>query len=122
MSEQQNKKKSEPELKNRPKRLVRSVVTIERPDAKALAHCNRAEKYRRLREHNGQMRTKLLNWIDERGLSEEVLQVSEPTAFNTLFVVATRHALDELSQAPGVVQVAEDGDITTDLPQPERTE
>jgi len=122
MSEQQNNKKSEPELKNRLKRLVRSVVTIERPDAKALAQCSRAEKYRRLREHNGQMRTRLLNWIDEHGLSEEVLQVSEPTAFNTLFVVATRHALDELSQAPGVVQVAEDGDITTDLPQPERTE
>ena len=122
MSEQQNNKKSEPELKNRLKRLVRSVVTIERPDAEALAHCNRAEKYRRLREHNGQMRTQLLNWIDEHGLSEEVLQVSEPTAFNTLFVVATRHALDELSQAPGVVQVAEDGDITTDLPRPEVAE
>lgn len=122
MSEQQNNKKSEPELKNRLKRLVRSVVTIERPDAKALAHCNRAEKYRRLREHNGQMRTRLLNWIDEHGLSEEVLQVSEPTAFNTLFVVATQHALDELSQAPGVVQVAEDGDITTDLPRPEAAE
>jgi hypothetical protein len=122
MSEQQNNKKSEPELKNRLKRLVRSVVTIERPDAKALAHCNRAEKYRRLREHNGQMRTQLLNWIDEHGLSEEVLQVSEPTAFNTLFVVATQHALDELSQAPGVVQVAEDGDITTDLPRPEAAE
>ena len=121
MSEQQNKK-PEPELKKRLKRLVRSVVTFQRPDARELAHCTRAEKYRRLREHNGQMRTKLLNWIDERGLSEEVLQVSEPTAFNTLFVVATRHALDELSQAPGVVQVAEDGDITTDLPQPERTE
>jgi hypothetical protein len=122
MSEQQHNKKPETELKNRLKRLVRSVVTIERPDAEALAQCSRAEKYRRLREHNGQMRTRLLNWIDEHGLSEEVLQVSEPTAFNTLFVVATQHALDELSQAPGVVQVAEDGDITTDLPRPERAE
>ncbi len=122
MSEQQHNKKPEPEVKNRLKRLVRSVVTIERPAAEALAQYSRAEKYRRLREHNEQMRTRLLNWINERGLSEEVRQVSEPTAFNTLFVVATQHALDELSQAPGVVQVAEDGDITTDLPQPKRAE
>lgn len=124
MSEQQNNHKQKPEAepKQRSQHLVRSVVTIERPDARALTHCNRAEKYRRLREHNGQMRTQLLNWIDAHGLSEEVLQVSEPTAFNTLFVVATRHALDELSHAPGVVQVAEDGDITTDLPRPETAE
>lgn len=105
---------------NRVHALVRSVVTLQRPSAEELAHCTRAEKYRRLREHNGQARTRLLHWIDEHGLSDEVVQVSEPTAFNTLFVVGTQHAINELSHAPDVLHVAEDGDITTDLPRADR--
>ncbi len=109
-----------PQPNNRLRSLIRSVVTLQRPSAEELAHCTRAEKYRRLREHNGQVRTRLLHWIDEHGLSDEVIQVSEPTVFNTLFVVGTRHAIDELSHAPDVLHVAEDGDITTDLPRIEK--
>lgn len=109
-----------PQPNNRLQSLIRSVVTLQRPSAEELAHCTRAEKYHRLREHNGQVRTRLLHWIDEHGLSDEVIQVSEPTVFNTLFVVGTRHAIDELSHAPDVLHVAEDGDITTDLPRVEK--
>ncbi|MCS6840623.1 MAG: hypothetical protein NZ699_12515 [Roseiflexus sp.] len=101
---------------NRLQSLIRSVVTLRRPPAEELARCTRAEKYRRLREHNGQARTRLLHWINEHGLSDEVIQVSEPTVFNTLFVIGTRHAINELSHAPDVLHVAEDSDITTDLP------
>ncbi len=119
MSTNKNKQKSPPQLKKEVQPLVRSVVTFQRPSAEELAHYTRGEKYRRLREHNGQMRARLLAWIDEHGLSNEVIQVSEPTAFNTLFVVGTRHAIDELAQAPDVIDVAEDGDVTTDLPRPE---
>jgi hypothetical protein len=105
-----------PQPDNRLRSLIRSVLTLRRPSAEELAHCTRAEKYRRLREHNGQARNRLLHWIDERGLSDEVIQISEPTAFNTLFVVGTRHAINELSHAPDVINISEDGDITTDLP------
>lgn len=109
-----------PQSNNRLRSLIRSVVTLQRPSAEELAHCTRAEKYHRLREHHGQVRTRLLHWIDEHGLSDEVIQVSEPTAFNTLFVVGTRHAIDELSRAPDVLHIAEDGDVTTDLPRVEK--
>lgn len=109
-----------PQSNNRLQSLVRSIVTLQRPSAEELAHCTRAEKYHRLREHNGQVRARLLHWIDERGLSNEVIRVSEPTAFNTLFVEGTRHAINELAHAPDVLHVAEDGDITTDLPRADR--
>lgn len=111
-----------PPSNNRLQSLIRSVVTLKRPSAEELAHCTRAEKYRRLREHNGQARTRLLHWIDEHGLSNEVIRVSEPTAFNTLFVEGTRHAINELVHAPDVLHIAEDGDITTDLPRIEKSD
>ncbi|MGB9752631.1 MAG: hypothetical protein C0183_16235 [Roseiflexus castenholzii] len=119
MSEKQ-KQASAPQPENRLQSLIRSVVTLKRPASETLAHCTRTEKYRLLREHNGAARTRLLHWIDEHGLSNEVLQVSEPTAFNTLFVVGTRHAINELSHAPDVLHVSEDGAITTDLPRIEK--
>lgn len=97
---------------------IRSIVTIERPAPEALARCSRAEKYRMLREYSGRVREQLLAWIDQRGISSEVAQVSEPTVFNTLFLVATRHATELIAHAPGVVSIAEDGDIITDLPRP----
>ncbi|MDW8213206.1 MAG: hypothetical protein RMJ55_06600 [Roseiflexaceae bacterium] len=105
-----------PQPDNRLQSLIRSIVTLKRPSPEELAHCTRAEKYRRLREHNGQARNRLLHWINEHGLSDEVIRVSEPTAFNTLFVEGTRHAINELAHAPDVLHISEDSDITTDLP------
>ncbi|NWG20214.1 MAG: hypothetical protein HXY39_07775 [Chloroflexi bacterium] len=95
---------------------IRSIVTIERPAPEALARCNRAEKYRVMRENSVRVREQLLAWIDQRGISNEVAQVSEPTVFNTLFLVATRRATELIAQAPGVVSIAEDSEIITDLP------
>lgn len=99
---------------------IRSVVTITRPRREELSRYSRAEKYRMLREYSARMRNQLMEWINQRGLSSEVVQVSEPTVFNTLFMVATRHATELIARAPGVVRVEEDGDITTDLPYPHR--
>lgn len=119
MSIKKHKQEPTSQSKEGAQSLIRSVVTLQRPSSRELACCDRAEKYRRLREHNGQVRKRLLNWIDEHGLRDEVIQVSEPTVFNTLFVIGTRHAISELSQAPDVIQVSEDGDIIIDLLHPE---
>jgi len=91
-------------------------VVLERPSSQELAQYSRSEKYKILWENNARLREQLLVWIKEHGLSAEVSQIGEPTAFNTLFVVSTPRAAEQMVQAPGVLSVSGSQEFKVDLP------
>ncbi|MBN1656993.1 MAG: hypothetical protein JXA93_01260 [Anaerolineae bacterium] len=95
--------------------MIRVMLTLERPSHDELRRYNRREKYRALKSSARGIRDELIRWIDEQGLSGDVAQVGEPTAFNTLFVTSTRQAAELLVEAPGVVGVAPTGDLPVEL-------
>lgn len=86
--------------------MIKATVVLERPSSEELAHHSRAEKYNALRNNTARLKEKLIAWIEEQGLSEEISQIGEPTAFNILFVTCTPKVVKKLTQAPGVVSVS----------------
>ncbi|MGD8791868.1 MAG: hypothetical protein PVF47_04895 [Anaerolineae bacterium] len=95
--------------------MITVMLTLERPSAEQLTKYNRAQKYAALKSSASEIRSQLVRWIDEHGLSEDVAQVGEPTVFNTLFVTSTPGAAEQLGKAPGVVNVAPTGEFPVDL-------
>jgi hypothetical protein len=95
--------------------MITVMLTLERPSAEQLTKYNRAQKYAALKSSASEIRSQLVRWIDEHGLSEDVAQVGEPTVFNTLFVTSTPGAAEQLGKAPGVVDVAPAGEFQVDL-------
>jgi len=106
----------EPIKPDRPSDMSQFLVVLERPSSKELAQYSRSEKYKILWENNARLREQLLIWIKEQGLSAEVSQVGEPTAFNTLFVVSTPRAAEQIVQAPGVLSVSSSKEFKVELP------
>jgi len=96
--------------------MITLAVQLERPSPKALGQYDRAQKYRILRDNTSQARDKLIAWIDDQGLSDEVYRIGDPTAFNLLFIDATAKVAERLAKAPGVVSVSASEDIEVDLP------
>ena len=95
--------------------MVTFMLTLERPPAEQLRHQDRGQKYSYLKQSAYEIRQRLVEWIDENGLTKDVERVSEPTVFNTLFITSTTRAAVQLSKAPGVVDVAPTGDVGVDL-------
>jgi hypothetical protein len=100
--------------------MITLAVQLERPSPKALGQYDRAQKYRILRDNTSQTRDKLIAWIEDQGLSDEVYRIGDPTAFNLLFIDATPEVAERLAKAPGVVSVSASEDIEVDLPKPRR--
>jgi hypothetical protein len=98
--------------------MITLAVQLERPSPKALDQYDRAQKYRILRDNTSQARDKLIAWIDDQGLSEEVYRIGDPTAFNLLFIDATASVAERLAKAPGVVSVSASEGMQVDLPMP----
>ena len=105
----------EPLQSHRSTDMIEVAVTLERPASEELAQHDRAEKYDVLRANTAERRDRLIAWIAEQGLSEEVTQVGEATVFNMLFVTCTPRAAKELARAPGVVSVGVSKEIEVDL-------
>ncbi len=108
-------KPAEPIQPGHPSDMINVMVTLERPPSKELANYNRGQKYAFLRENATRIRERLVEWIQEQGLSEEVARVGEATVFNALFVTCTPGAAELLTQAPGVLSVTPTGDFKVDL-------
>ena len=85
---------------------VQIMLTIDRPAPERLAGCDRKEKFDILLENAQRKRTRLVQWIQEQNLADEVARVGAPTSFNLLFVQCTPYAAAQLAHAPGVVAVA----------------
>lgn len=91
---------------------VRLMVTVERPPSEELAAYSRRDKFQKLLESNDQHRAELIKWIQSHGLSDQVVQIGEATAFNVLFVEGTAEAAASLWDAPGVIGV----DVAREFP------
>jgi hypothetical protein len=98
-----------------PSDMMSVMVTLERPSSQQLTSYDRREKYALLKQNAAKIREELVEWIADRGLSEEVGRVGKPNAFNALFVTCTPRAAELLEQAPGVVSVIPTGEFKVDL-------
>jgi hypothetical protein len=105
----------EPVQPDRSPAMVKVMVTLERPSSQELAGYDRNTKYQILRNNNIEFKEGLVHWIEEQGLSHEVAEIGDATAFNVLFLVCTPHVAERLLQAPGVVNVSLAGDFRIDL-------
>jgi hypothetical protein len=105
----------EPIHPDAPSDRVRVAVTIERPPAESLANQDRGEKYDSLLANSTYWRDKILAWLQERGLADQVFDVGGPTAFNLLFLTTTPGVAKQLPEAPGVVAVAPAGEVSVGL-------
>ena len=88
---------------------------MERPSREEIGPGDRGEKIRRLRSSAERAREELVGWIESHGLGEEVTEVSEPTAFNVLFVSGEEEAVGKLLEAPKVVSVSPSDEFPVDL-------
>lgn len=100
--------------------MVDVILTLERPSSESLNGMNRGEKVKVLSSNSEQLRTELLKWLDEQGLSNEVDEVGEATIFNTLFVKITSHAAEMICKAPGVTEVAYTNGLHFEITQTEQ--
>ncbi len=91
--------------------VVKIMAMLERPSAAALAQYDRGEKYQRLMDHARRCRSTLIDWIDEQGLSAELVRIQAPTCFNVLFIEGTEKLAKALYRAPSVVYTARVGDL-----------
>ncbi len=105
----------EPIQPGRSSGMIKVMVTLERPSSQELAEYNRDRKYQVLRSNSVEFKEGLVHWIEEQGLSHEVAEIGDATAFNVLFVVCTPQVAERLVQAPGVVRVSLVGDFRVDL-------
>jgi hypothetical protein len=95
--------------------LPRFQVILERP---ALTGTNRAEKIHQAREHSLQAYREVKDWIRDHELEDQLVDISEPTAFNILFVTGSADAASRLIEAPHVKRVDSSSDIPLDLRRP----
>lgn len=88
------------------------AVTFERPDldGRSSTSSDRDGIFKARSAQAATFRDHLVAWLDEQHLLDEVYRVSEPTAFSTLFVVASPLVVERLDEAPGVVEVSETGE------------
>lgn len=113
--QEKQQKPVEPIQPDRPLEMIKVAVMLERPSSDELVQHDRAAKYQLLRSNTAELRGRLIAWIEEQGLSEEVSRVGEATVFNMLFVVCTPRVAEELTRAPGVVRVSPSEDFRVDL-------
>lgn len=75
----------------------------------------RRARIRALRENAVRAREDLMGWIKRHRLSRQVVEVSEPNAFNVLYVLGRPGAVAQLNRAPHVVSVSPAGEAVLDL-------
>ncbi|MBV7339501.1 hypothetical protein KFU94_67085 [Chloroflexi bacterium TSY] len=88
---------------------------LTRPPAEFLQGKKRGEQCQQLAEYNQERRTVLLKWIEEKHLCDQLVQLGSPTAFNVIFAEGTLALAEALQQAPGVLEVAQIGDLQIEL-------
>lgn len=108
-------KKSSGVERVRPGELSRFQVILERP---TLTGANRSEKIHQAREHNLRAYREVKDWIRDHELEDQLVDVSEPTAFNILFVTGEPEAVNRLVDAPHVKRVDASPEIALDLKRP----
>ena len=106
-----NQYRNDPELSP----WIKVMVEIERPTSAALEGLDRGERYRTLKQNAREHKVELEHWLEEKGLCEEILHISEATTFNILFVHCTPDAAEAIAHAPGVIEVLPAEEIPVDI-------
>lgn len=91
------------------------VVLFDRSSFSELRSLQREERFQALRSRSIQLKQGLVRWIDQHGLSASVTRISEPTAFNMLFIICTPDLADHLMDAPHVDRVFMNDDVPVEL-------
>lgn len=81
------------------------MVELDQPPPHELKHYDRSQKFHILRDHAEKSRSQIIKWIEENELTQDIVQVAQPTVFNLLFVMSTHRGIKELEKAPGVTGV-----------------
>lgn len=82
----------------------RYSLLFKRPPVDAGAE-SYADRYSRLRDQSAAARDRILQWLDDRSLADQVVRIDGRTAFNTLFVEATEEVFHALEQNPDVLAI-----------------
>jgi hypothetical protein len=99
---------SGPGGKATPPGYVNVAVSFARPPTEegGAVKADRGAMYQARKAEATEFRDQLLTWLDDERLAGDVHRVGAPTAFNTLFVVASPQVVERLGECPGVVNVA----------------
>lgn len=98
----------------------RFTLILQRPAEDELAEQDKRGKYTELTDHNATLIDRFRLWLEEHGLTEDVKDISEPTAFSMVFVTTNKEVAQRLKEAPGVLSVAVEPEFEVNLPdQPE---
>lgn len=95
--------------------LVKIAIEVERPTTNELKDLSRGEKYTHLLKNTVDRRTHLIQWLREKKLLDQVHGIGEATAFNLLYMAATKGVAAQIQYAPGVVRVSNINEIKVDL-------
>ncbi len=98
-----------------PTNMAAFRVRFSRPSPEELVGYNRAEKYKLLKANSIKHRDEIQAWIQDRGLSDEVFKIEEPTAFDLLFITCTPRVAQYLRDADGVISVSRNPEFTVEL-------
>ena len=98
-----------------PTNMAAFSVRFSRPSPEELAGYNRAEKYKLLKANSVRHRDEIQAWIKDRGLSDEVFKIEEPTAFDLLFITCTPKVARYLRNADGVISVSRNPEFSVEL-------
>jgi hypothetical protein len=99
---------------HKPAHLTKYQVIL-KPCGERPAAASRTEKIKALRSNATQARKELIGWIEEHNMAGQVVDVSEPNAFNMVYVVSEPSAARKLANAPNVDSVSPAGEVTVDL-------
>src|SRR5215203_2840057 len=75
------------------------------PDKRSSNSGDRSAIYQSRTGQATTFRDRLVAWLNDQHLFDEVYRLGDPTVFSTLFVIASPHVVERLSEAPGVVDV-----------------
>ena len=98
-----------------PRDMAAFTVRVSRPSSKELAEYNRAEKFKLLKANSAKHRDEIQTWIQDKGLSDEVFKIEEPTVFNMLFITCTPRVAQSLKDADGVLDVSRNFEFSVKL-------
>lgn len=95
--------------------IRRYAVLIKEHDRNELDGLSRYDKAGMLRKNSSQVKNRLLKWLDERDLSDQVTYFGPETIFNTLFLDATEEVRHALADNPEVVDISESTELHVDF-------
>lgn len=92
------------------------VLFVEEEDSETETLSNSREAlFQSLSRRSSDLRDRLLEWINSRGLSGEVAFAGEPTAMQTIDIVCSQAVADSIREAPIVESVIEESNNRQNL-------